>query len=95
MKDAEEGLSFGCTAQIVTTEDEILNLIECGNSIRKVAQTNMNVQSSRSHAILQLVSLFLHLPWKFKEGLSPKLQIIFNHKFKWENEFRPLRPMVE
>lgn len=42
--------------QLVRSEDEIINLVDNGNVFRKVAETNMNVQSSRSHAILQIVS---------------------------------------
>lgn len=49
-------LKFGCTGQKVKCEDDILKLVEAGNNHRKVAETNMNVQSSRSHAILQIVS---------------------------------------
>ena len=51
-------LKFGCTGQNVRSEDDILKLVEAGNNHRKVAETNMNVQSSRSHAILQIVSDF-------------------------------------
>lgn len=40
----------------VSSEDDILKEVDTGNSHRKVAETNMNVQSSRSHAILQIVS---------------------------------------
>lgn len=43
--------------KLVMSEDDILKEVDFGNSHRKVAETNMNVQSSRSHAILQIVSL--------------------------------------
>lgn len=49
-------LKFGCTGRKVQHEDDILLLVDAGNNYRKVAETNMNVQSSRSHAILQVVS---------------------------------------
>lgn len=49
-------LKFGCNGQKVQHEDDILKLVDAGNNHRKVAETNMNVQSSRSHAILQVVS---------------------------------------
>lgn len=51
-------MKFGCTGQHVRCEDDIMKLVEAGNNHRKVAETNMNVQSSRSHAILQIVSNF-------------------------------------
>lgn len=46
--------------QLVRSEDEILKAVDAGNTHRKVAETNMNVQSSRSHAILQIVSSKSH-----------------------------------
>lgn len=42
--------------QLVQTEDKILQMVDAGNSFRRVAETKMNVESSRSHAILQIVS---------------------------------------
>lgn len=42
--------------ELVQTEDKILQMVDAGNSFRKVAETKMNVESSRSHAILQIVS---------------------------------------
>lgn len=41
---------------IVTSEEGIMKLLDGGNNLRKVAETNMNVQSSRSHAIFSIVS---------------------------------------
>lgn len=49
-------LIIRCNGQKVQHEDDILKLVDAGNNHRKVAETHMNVQSSRSHAILQLVS---------------------------------------
>lgn len=48
--------------EYVRSEDEILKLVDRGNLHRKVAETNMNVQSSRSHAILQIVSYISRKP---------------------------------
>lgn len=42
--------------QPVRDKEEIIQIIENGNAHRKVAETKMNVQSSRSHAVLQIVS---------------------------------------
>lgn len=42
--------------ELVQTEDKILQMVDAGNSFRRVAETKMNVESSRSHAILQIVS---------------------------------------
>lgn len=41
---------------LIRDKEEIIQIIEDGNSHRKVAETKMNVQSSRSHAVLQIVS---------------------------------------
>lgn len=41
----------------VKNKEEIIQIIEHGNALRKTAETKMNVQSSRSHAILQIVSV--------------------------------------
>lgn len=40
---------------IVTSEKCIMNLLNEGNNLRKVAETNMNVQSSRSHTIFSIM----------------------------------------
>lgn len=43
--------------QEVKSKDEIIQIIDNGNVQRKCAETKMNVQSSRSHAVLQIVSI--------------------------------------
>lgn len=40
---------------IVTSEKCIMDLLNEGNNLRKVAETNMNVQSSRSHTIFSIM----------------------------------------
>lgn len=40
---------------IVTSEKCIMDLLIEGNNLRKVAETNMNVQSSRSHTIFSIM----------------------------------------
>lgn len=50
-------LSIGCVEKIVASEQQIMELVAVGNNLRKVAETNMNVQSSRSHTIFSIVSV--------------------------------------
>lgn len=50
-------LKIGCEEHIVTSEKEIMDLVNDGNNLRKVAETAMNVQSSRSHTIFSIVSI--------------------------------------
>lgn len=40
----------------IKAKEEIIRIIDDGNAHRKTAETKMNVQSSRSHAVLQIVS---------------------------------------
>lgn len=47
--------------KIVNSEQSIVALISQGNKERKVAETKMNVQSSRSHAIFSIVSSSIRL----------------------------------
>ncbi len=42
--------SFFCVGQIVRDAGDLMRLIDQGNAVRKVAATNMNEQSSRSHS---------------------------------------------
>lgn len=42
--------------QIVNDKSEIIKIIDKGNNNRTTAETNMNEKSSRSHAVLQIVS---------------------------------------
>ena len=55
--DDINGNSFvnGLTDQTVTSEKEILELMEAGLAQRKVGVTNMNERSSRSHSIFRIV----------------------------------------
>lgn len=43
--------------KIVNSEQSIVELLSQGNKERKVAETKMNVQSSRSHTIFSIVSM--------------------------------------
>lgn len=56
-------LNIGCAERVVTSEKEIMDLVTEGNHLRKVAETNMNVQSSRSHTIFSIVSRYF--AWNF------------------------------
>lgn len=57
IKESANGeISLSCTGSIAKSDDDILRFVDNGNNHRKVAETKMNVQSSRSHAILQIVS---------------------------------------
>lgn len=47
--------SVNCVEKIVNCEDSIMSLITEGNKEKKVAETNMNTQSSRSHTIFTIV----------------------------------------
>ena len=50
-----KGFYVECQEVVVTNEDQIYSLLEAGNELRTVAATDMNAQSSRSHAIFRLV----------------------------------------
>lgn len=39
----------------IQAKEQIIQIIDNGNALRKTAETRMNVQSSRSHAVLQIV----------------------------------------
>ena len=41
----------GLTEQYVSTEDDVLNLLQLGEKFRAVSATNMNSVSSRSHSL--------------------------------------------
>lgn len=53
-KDSKEMQKGVVDAKWVQVKDDIIKIIDDGNANRKVAQTKMNMQSSRSHAILQI-----------------------------------------
>lgn len=62
MKLQESGpgeLKMGCEEHVVTSEQDIMDLVTEGNNLRKVAETNMNVQSSRSHTIFSIVRILI------------------------------------
>ena len=44
----------GLSARAVASADEALSLLDVGLSVRTVASTNMNRQSSRAHTVFQL-----------------------------------------
>ena len=48
----------GLTSVAVENATEIENLMEEGNKSRTVAATNMNTESSRSHAVFSIVLTF-------------------------------------
>ena len=48
----------GCRVEAVADAMEIENLMEEGNKSRTVAATNMNSESSRSHAVFTIVLTF-------------------------------------
>ena len=57
MKNDPNGKGFyvECQEVVVTNEDQIYSLLDAGNELRTVAATDMNAQSSRSHAIFRLI----------------------------------------
>jgi len=46
----------GLTEKVVETCDEVLKLIQHGNSARTSGQTSANSNSSRSHAVFQIIA---------------------------------------
>lgn len=52
--------SVNSVEKIVNSEQMILDLLSQGNKERKVAETKMNVHSSRSHTIFSIVSTSLN-----------------------------------
>ncbi|XP_015585098.1 kinesin-like protein Klp10A isoform X3 [Cephus cinctus] len=46
----------GLTEKVVETSDEVLKLIQHGNSARTSGQTSANSNSSRSHAVFQIIA---------------------------------------
>lgn len=50
-------VNVNCVEKFVNSEESIMELLHQGNKERKVAETNMNVQSSRSHTIFSIVSV--------------------------------------
>lgn len=47
---------MGLTEKVVETCDEVLKLIQHGNSARTSGQTSANSNSSRSHAVFQIIA---------------------------------------
>lgn len=52
----------GLSEWIVLKPEDIMTLMRRGDAKRKIASTNMNKQSSRSHAIFQMVRSPLAVP---------------------------------
>lgn len=50
----EHGFYVKSTEVVVTSEEEILQLMDSGEAHRHVGQTNMNEKSSRSHTIFRI-----------------------------------------
>ena len=48
-------VAVGLEESVVTTEEQLLSIMDIGNKKRKVAETKMNERSSRSHSIFRLV----------------------------------------
>lgn len=55
-EDTNGETKVNCIEKLVNSEEGIMALITEGNKERKVAETNMNTQSSRSHTIFTIVS---------------------------------------
>lgn len=62
--------------KIVNSEQSIVELLSQGNKERKVAETKMNVQSSRSHTIFSIVSMHTNTARSGVDNVSVNLQII-------------------
>ena len=54
-EDPKTGFYVECQEVVVTNDDMIYAMLDAGNQLRTVGATNMNAQSSRSHAIFRLV----------------------------------------
>eukprot|EP01052_Picozoa_sp_SAG31_P000646 SAG31_NODE_18_length_35375_cov_22.525315_27_plen_795_part_00 len=54
-EDPKTGFYVECQEVAVTNDDQIYAMLDAGNELRTVGATNMNAQSSRSHAIFRLV----------------------------------------
>ena len=52
---AGKGFYVECQEVVVTNEDQIYAMLDAGNELRTVGATDMNAQSSRSHAIFRMV----------------------------------------
>ena len=82
----------GLSVHTVTTGEEIMRLMDIGNSTRTVAATNMNDTSSRSHALFTItftqVSFEAGLPSektsKVKEPSSPKTTRLLTCKWEFD-----------
>jgi centromeric protein E len=56
VEDSARGIVVhGLTEEIVTTADQLLQIVNLGQEHRHVAATNMNDQSSRSHTMLRIL----------------------------------------
>lgn len=49
-------INVNCIEKMVESEQHIMELVQLGSKTRVVAETSMNVQSSRSHTIFSIVS---------------------------------------
>lgn len=65
----------GLTQQPVMTEKDCIKTIEKGVAKRRVAETNMNAVSSRSHAILSLTLTQREMLEGNKEGIKKRSKI--------------------
>ncbi|KAK4404781.1 Kinesin-like protein KIN-7O [Sesamum angolense] len=52
---AVRGFNAGLREEIVASADQVLELMEFGESHRHIGETNMNVYSSRSHTIFRMI----------------------------------------
>jgi hypothetical protein len=53
-QDAKKGFYVECNEVVVANDEQIYAMLDAGNELRTTAATNMNAQSSRSHAIFRM-----------------------------------------
>jgi len=54
----EGNIATDCTVDMVSSPDEMVQLMDQGNKNKSIGETQMNERSSRSHTIFRIVSLF-------------------------------------
>jgi centromeric protein E len=66
--DAKKGFYVECNEVVVTNDEQIYAMLDAGNELRTTAATNMNAQSSRSHAIFRVAVESVVKPGIRQEG---------------------------